>query len=89
MKLFFEYLFRVLGRGRLFFAMINFGLTAATILSGIGFNVLLPSWAWLAILVVSVFVGGFLAYRDAVQSRPSAARFQFSSLEKLSFSSSG
>ncbi len=73
MKLFLQYSCRLLGQWKKTYGLITFLLVVVTTLGFMGTKVVLPTWAWVLLLVLSLYFGTLLVYREIVEQLPKVA----------------
>ena len=73
MKQLWEYTKRVFGQWEYVYGVIALILTVFAVLSSAGTELMLPAWAWVLILLLSLYWGTFSVYRKIVEERPKPA----------------
>lgn len=73
MKLFLKYTWQLLSQWKKAYGLITFVMVVITILSFAGTKVALPTWAWVLILIASLYLGTFLVYKEAIEQLPKSA----------------
>lgn len=70
LKQLWEYSKRVFFQWKKVYALINFALWAITTLSFSGVKIVLPTWGWVLIVIVTLYLGTFLVYREISEKLP-------------------
>jgi len=73
MREFGEYSKHVFSQWRCGYGLMTFGLAVVAISSSAGKELVLPAWAWVSILILSLYMGTFSVYKRVVEQLPRAA----------------